>query len=486
MSLITLISIIVLIVTWFIKWTSVRKDLPPGPWGLPLIGHLHHLIHLPHQSLHHLSRKYGPVMSIKLGNKTAIVVSSKQAAKEVLTSFDKVFASRPCLISPESLCYGSRDIACCEYGPYWRQMKKLCMTHLFTAKRLEDFRSIRLEETLELLRDIASNQARPVDMKSKLSMLTFNVITRMTFTKRFYDRWSAASDPRFVEVILEAVSLMGAVNIGDYIPWLSWLDLGGYHKRLEKTSKEIDEVLQRLIDQHREAALPLRDDPGDLIHTFLSLGVDDKSMKGVILDILAGGTDTTAVTTEWALSELIRNPGTLQELRQEIQNIVGDERLVEESDLQKLHYLRAVIKETFRLHPAAPLMAPHESIDDCELQGYKIPRKTWLMVNLWSLGRDPRSWESPEAFKPERFLGSSIDVKGNDFELIPFGSGRRICAGMSLALIMVGLTLARLVQAFDWSLPGNEEMNMEESQGVIMRRRKPLVVSAKWRLNMQS
>ncbi|EFJ09813.1 hypothetical protein SELMODRAFT_15275, partial [Selaginella moellendorffii] len=228
--------------------------LPPGPWGLPLIGHLHHLIHLPHQSLHHLSRKYGPVMSIKLGNKTAIVVSSKQAAKEVLTSFDKVFASRPCLISPESLCYGSRDIACCEYGPYWRQMKKLCMTHLFTAKRLEDFRSIRLEETLELLRDIASNQARPVDMKSKLSMLTFNVITRMTFTKRFYDRWSAASDPRFVEVILEAVSLMGAVNIGDYIPWLSWLDLGGYHKRLEKTSKEIDEVLQRLIDQHREAA----------------------------------------------------------------------------------------------------------------------------------------------------------------------------------------------------------------------------------------
>nr|ABV80345.1 cytochrome P450-dependent monooxygenase [Selaginella moellendorffii] len=467
----------VISVSWWLMLKS-RLRLPPGPMALPIVGHLHLLLKLPHQSFHKLSHKFGPIMTIKLGNKTAIVISSKKAAKEILTSYDRVFASRPVLISPQSLCYNSKNISCCKYGPYWREMRKICTTELFSSKRLSSFQNTRLEETQNLLQRVAEQLKVPLNMKIELSTLTLNVITRMAIGKKFR-HGECSEDAEPLNVILEAVRLMGAVNLGDYIPFLKRLDPGGYIPRLKTTSKKIDCILQRLVDDHREEKVK----SGDLVDVLQSVGIEDSAIKAVILkDILAGGTDTTAVTTEWALSELIRNPDCLRKVQQEIHVIVGDSRLVNENDLHHLHYLKAVVKETFRLHPAAPMMAPHESIEACTLKGYTIPAKTWLLINAWSMGRDPAQWDSPEEFMPERFINSSIDVKGCDFELIPFGAGRRMCVGMSLALCMVELTLARLVQAFHWALPDGSTMNMEERQGVIVARKHPLIAVANRRL----
>jgi flavonoid 3'-monooxygenase len=206
--------------------------------------------------------------------------------------------------------------------------------------------------------------------------------------------------------------------------------------------------------------------------------------------MFTAGTDTTSSTVEWAIAELIRHPKILAQVRQELDSVVGQERLVSELDVAQLTYLQAVVKETFRLHPSTPLSLPRMAADDCEIDGYRIPKGSTLLVNVWAIARDPDQWSNPLEFRPERFLpGSekaSVDVKGNDFEVIPFGAGRRICAGMSLGLRMVHLLTASLVHAFDWDLANGlmpEKLNMDEAYGLTLQRAEPLMVHPRPRLS---
>jgi cytochrome P450 len=202
-------------------------------------------------------------------------------------------------------------------------------------------------------------------------------------------------------------------------------------------------------------------------------------------DILSAGVDTSSSTVEWALAELITKPTVLEKLQAEIDSYVGNARSVEERDLAHLPYLDAVVKETFRLHPPAPLLLPHESIEPCNLLGYNIPSKTRRWVNVWAIGRDPAEWETPLEFLPERFVGSEIDARGQDFRFLPFGSGRRMCPGITLGMAMVQLTLSRLVQSFDFSLPFGkklEDLDMSETFGLTVTRSSPLQLTALPRL----
>lgn len=203
-------------------------------------------------------------------------------------------------------------------------------------------------------------------------------------------------------------------------------------------------------------------------------------------NMFAGGTDTSTVTMEWAMSELIRNPHILQKLKKELDTVIGKDRLVRESDIANLKYLQAIIKEVFRLHPVGPLLVPHESTHDCEVAGYQIPAGTRLYVNTYAIGRNPKAWERPLEFDPERFMsGPEIDVKGQDFRLLPFGSGRRGCPGIPLGLLIVQWTIATLVHAFDWSLPAGQnpkDLDMTEAFGLTVPRAEALFVNAKPRL----
>lgn len=174
-------------------------------------------------------------------------------------------------------------------------------------------------------------------------------------------------------------------------------------------------------------------------------------------NMLSAGVDTSITTMEWALSELIRNPDILQTLTSELDKVVGKNRMVQETDLPNLKYLQAVIKEVFRLHPPAPLLLPPESSQDCQLAGYHVPACTRLFVHVHEMGQSPAVWKNPLAFDPERFLNESeIDVKGLDFRLIPFGSGRRACSAVTLGTVSVQWTTATLVHAFQWSLPADQ------------------------------
>lgn len=204
--------------------------------------------------------------------------------------------------------------------------------------------------------------------------------------------------------------------------------------------------------------------------------------------MVAGAMDTSATAIEWTLSELMRHPRVMKKVQKELEDVVGMDRMVDESDLEKLEYLNMVVKENLRLHPVAPLLIPHAAIEDCTVNGFHIPKKSRVMVNVWAVGRDPSAWTDPDKFIPERFVGSTIDLRGRDFQLLPFGSGRRGCPGMHLGLTVVHLVVAQLVHCFDWELPDNmlpTELDMTEEFGLTVPRAKHLLAIPSYRLRQQ-
>lgn len=199
-------------------------------------------------------------------------------------------------------------------------------------------------------------------------------------------------------------------------------------------------------------------------------------------DLIAGGTESSAVTVEWAISELLKKPKLFTKATEELDRVVGRGRWVTEEDMQSLPYVEAITKETMRLHPVAPMLVPRLSRDDTSIDGYDIPSGTQVLVNVWSIGRDPELWEAPEEFTPERFLDSRLDVKGQDYELLPFGSGRRMCPGYNLGLKVIQLSLANLLHGFVWSLPDDMELSMEEIFGLSTPRKFPLEIVVETKL----
>jgi len=193
-----------------------------------------------------------------------------------------------------------------------------------------------------------------------------------------------------------------------------------------------------------------------------------------VQDLIAGGTESSAVTVEWALSELLKKPEVFAKATEELDRVVGRGRWVTEKDMPSLPYVDAIVKETMRLHPVAPMLVPRLSREDTSIGGYDIPAGTRVLVSVWTIGRDPELWDAPEEFMPERFVGSKLDVKGQDYELLPFGSGRRMCPGYSLGLKVIQVSLANLLHGFEWRLPDGVELSMEEIFGLSTPRKFPL------------
>ncbi|XP_039685341.1 cytochrome P450 71AU50-like [Medicago truncatula] len=256
--------------------------------------------------------------------------------------------------------------------------------------------------------------------------------------------------------------------------------------------KIFDDFFDKIIDEHIQS-----DNKDDKTKDFVDvmLGfvgteeseyrIERNDIKAIMLDMLGGSMDTSATAIEWAISELLKNPRVMKNVQKELETVVGMKRKVEESDLDKLKYLEMVIKESLRLHPVAPLLIPYQSLEDCMVEDLFIPKKSRVIVNAWSIMRDPNAWTDPEKFWPERFEGNNIDVKGRDFQLIPFGSGRRGCPGLQLGLTVIRLVVAQLVHCFDWKLPNHmlpSDLDMTEDFGLTMPRANNLIAIPAYRL----
>ncbi|KAJ4979233.1 hypothetical protein NE237_010013 [Protea cynaroides] len=462
------------------------RRLPPGPRGLPIIGNLHMLGKLPHHSLCELAKEYGPMMLIRLGQKPAIVISSPEAAELFLKTYDAKFASRPNHMAAKHLCYESKGIAFTPYGPYWAKMRRLCTTEFLCSSKIESFQFMRQQELGHLVDTLKKEEV--VDITAKVGSL----IEQMTYRMLFGDM----DDSFHVKPLLkEAIRLSAAFNISDYIPYMASLDIQGLNRRMKGVSKAVDEFLEKLIDNHMEAAGG-EHPKGGFLDRMLDLmiksdgqyciNMDRTNIKAIMTDMLVGAMDSTTTTIEWAFSELLKHKRVMKKLQEELKNVVGTDKAVKEEDLVKLEYLNMVIKESMRLHPPGPLLVPRESMEDVTMDGYYIPNKSWIIINIWAIGRDPNVWsENAEEFLPERFSGSSVDMQGRDFQLIPFGSGRRVCPGLQMGLTVVRLVLAQLAHCFNWELPKGmlpSDLDMNEIYGLTVSRANRLLAIPTYRL----
>ncbi len=339
-----------------------------------------------------------------------------------------------------------------------------------------------------------------VDIGGELMTLLNNIVSRMTLSQTSSKNDNEAEEVR--KLVAETTELAGKFNISDFIWFLKSFDLQGLNKRLKEIRDRFDTMLDRVIKEHQEERrnnkeMGRRYQIKDILDVLLDIYEDESSemkltkenIKAFIMDMFLAGTDTSAITMEWAMAELINNPHVMEKAKQEIDAVIGKSRIVEESDIVNLPYLQAIVKETFRIHPAAPLIIRESSRRDI-VRGYEIPAKTRLFINVWAIGRDPHHWESPFEFKPERFIGqegnghSQMDVRGQHYQLIPFGSGRRGCPGTSLALQVVHVNLAAMVQCFEWKVVGgSERVDMEEKAGLTVRMAHPIVCVPVPRLN---
>ncbi|KAE9619169.1 putative flavonoid 3',5'-hydroxylase [Lupinus albus] len=462
-----------------------RRKLPPGPRGWPVLGALPLMGTMPHVALSNLAKKYGPVMYLKMGtNYDLVVASTPDAARAFLKTLDLNFSNRPTNAASTHLAYGSNDMVFAEYGPRWKLLRKLSNLHMLGGKALDDWAQVREEEMnhmLDAMND-CSNKGEAVVVSEMLTYAMANMIGQVILSRRVFETKGSESN-EFKDMVVELMTIAGYFNIGDFIPFFSWLDLHGIERKMKTLHIKFDKLLTRMIEEHGASSHKRNHKPDFLdavmaYHTENSEGLTLPNIKALLLNLFTAGTDTSSSIIEWALSEMLKNPIIFKKAHEEMDQVIGNQRRLKESDLQMLPYLQAICKETYRLHPSTPLNLPRVSSQPCQVNGYYIPKNTRLSVNIWAIGRDPNVWDNPLEFNPSRFLSgknAKIDPRGNDFELIPFGSGRRICAGTRIGVVMVQYILGTLIHSFDWKLPNNlSELNMEEAFGLALQKKVPL------------
>ncbi|XP_042483981.1 cytochrome P450 CYP82D47-like [Macadamia integrifolia] len=482
--------------------SSSRRSAPEAAGAWPIIGHLHLLggSSIPHITLGGMADKYGPAFTIRLGIRRVLVVSSSEVAKECFTTYDKALSNRPKAVAIKVMGYNYAMFGFSHYGPYWRELRKITMLELLSNRRLETFKHVRASEVETFIKELYQmwedkNKYLMVDMKNWFGDLMLNIILRIVAGKRYSGTdtsYDMEEKLQCQEAMRAFFHMTGLSVISDAIPFLEGLDLQGYERKMKKMAKIIDSILQAWLEEHRRkrsssaSGEKAKGGEQDFMDVMISIMEDSKIddydadtvIKATCLTMILGGSDTTAVTLIWALSLLLNNQHAIKRAQDELDMHVGRESQVKESDISKLKYLQAIVKETFRLYPAGPLSAPRETMEDCTIASYHVPVGTRILTNLWKIHRDPRVWSQPHEFQPERFLTTHLDVEvsGQDFEFIPFGSGRRMCPGVSFALQVLHLTLAHLLHGFEFTTPSGAPVDMTETPGLTNMKATPLEV----------
>ncbi|XP_019156461.1 PREDICTED: cytochrome P450 81E8-like [Ipomoea nil] len=466
-----LLSVLLILLRLF--FSGHRKNLPPTPLALPIVGHLYLIKNSLHQSLASLSAKYGPVLHLRFGCRSFLVVSSPSAVEECFTKSDIIFANRPRTMAGDNFSFNYKALVWAPYGDLWRAQRRLAAVELLSAASLQRSSVIREDEIRTVIRSLSRlTKNGAVDFNSLAGGFTFNAMMRIISGKRFVEEEEIGGE-KGKEIIdglreLFFASILG-MNACDFFPVLRWFGYRGLEKKMASVSNRRIELVSRLLDEFRRKKLRFKDSDGGekttVIETLLRLQKSepefytDDVVMSIILTMFVAGTETSLATIEWAMSLLLSHPEVLGKLRNEIDNNIGHERLLNESDLSKLPYLRCVVNETLRLYPPVPLLIPHYSLQDCIVAGFDVPKHTILVVNTWTMHHDPKVWEEPREFKPERFEAMIGDGEGLNYKFVPFGMGRRACPGNNMGLRMVSLALGAFIQCYEWKSIGEDEMS---------------------------
>ncbi|XP_021718125.1 cytochrome P450 76AD1-like [Chenopodium quinoa] len=472
------------------KYKSYVKKLPPGPSPLPIIGNLLNLLpHItkPHKYFDELAETHGPIMSLQLGSTTAIVVSNAMLAKQVLLNSHDTLYDLDAFRASDHDKFSIGPLSAS--SPMWRILRKIYNNRLLSEKMLESMKSHRyrkLEDLLCYMKECSQTNI-VVDVGQTIYDASFDIISSTIFSM------DSSSDSRIKEIkdLMECIiNEIGRPNIVECYPILKLIDPQRIRHRLTsycvRLFKLFDEVLALRLKSKNDQMHISNSYHDDLLDVMLDVmeeqrdEINQDHLYHLLLDLLGSGMDTTSKTVEWAMTELLRNPMALSKLQEELDGLMlkCNMEYILESHIFELPYLQAIVKETLRLHPAAPLLLPRKAEKDVEFDGFQIPKDTMLIVNAWTINRDPHTWSNPNSFIPERFLGSEIEVKSQFSQLFTFGGGKKICPGMPLAIRMISLVLGNLIHSFNWKFEDFEELqrvlDMDDLCGITIKKTKSL------------
>ena len=473
--------------------------LPPGPRPWPVVGNLFHIQPVRCRCFLEWAGRYGPIMTVWFGTSPTVVVSTSELAREVLKTHDQQLADRPRNRSSDRFSRGGKDLIWADYGPHYIKVRKLCNLELFTPRRLEALRPIREDEVTAMVEFVhrAANapgrEGKPLVVRNHLSMVSFNNITRLAFGKRFMNAAGEVDEQgrEFKAIVTNGIKIGASLSIAEYIRWLRWLS--PLDEELYKAHNDRrDRLTIRIMEEHARALRQSGATKQHFVDALFTLrdqyDLSDDTVIGLLWDMITAGMDTTVISVEWAMAELVRNPGVQAKAQEELDRVVGRDRVMSETDFPNLPYLLAVVKESLRLHPPTPLMLPHKASAGVKIAGYNIPKGANVVVNVWAVARDPKIWDDPLEYRPERFLQESIDIKGSDYRVLPFGAGRRVCPGAQLGINLVASMIGHLLHHFKWALPDGtrpEDVDMMESPGIVTFMATPLQAVATPRLDKE-
>ncbi|XP_031096913.1 cytochrome P450 76A1-like [Ipomoea triloba] len=480
--------------------TISRQRLPPGPRGWPVFGNMFDLGEMPHKTLMGLKRQYGSVVWLRLGSINTVVVLTAKAAAELFKNHDVAFADRTITEVMTAQSYEKGSLALAPYGTYWRVMKRIMTVEMLVTKRINETVPVRRKCADVLLTWIENETTvggSSVAVARFVFLSLFNMLGNLILSRDLVDPESRIGS-EFFTAMMGLMEWGGHPNIVDVFPCLRWLDPQGLKRKMNRDLGNTYEIVsgflkERMKEREAEGAESRKKDFLEVLLNFEGNGKDEPQTLSeheliiIIMEIFLAGSETTSSSIEWAMTELLLKPETMDKAKAELAQVVGPNRKFEESDIDNCKYLQAIIKETLRLHPPIPFLVPRKAIHDTEFMGYHIPQNTQLFINVCAIGRDPECWGNPSSFRPERFLNLKTEYKGHHFELIPFGAGRRICAGIPLAHRMLHLVLGSLLHAFDWGIDrdfDDDIRDTRERMGVTVRKLKPLrAIARKSQLN---
>ncbi|KAL2235933.1 cytochrome P450 76C1-like [Sesamum indicum] len=494
-----IISALVMCIIWCIKISlnpaRGTPPLPPGPRGLPILGYLPFLgNNLLHQFAD-LAQRYGPIYKLYLGNRLCVVINSPTLVKEVVRDQDSIFANRDANIAALAASYGGKDISFSPLNSDWRTMRKILVREVLSNNSLQGSYNLRKEEVRKAINRVYKDAGKPVHFGELSFRTELNVIMNLLWGGIVEGEECERVGEKVREVITKLVDLLGKPNIADFFPVLARFDIQGVKKEMKGYVQSMERIYDDVIARCRKMSSGeiKREGKKDFLQVLLELQEKEdpempislRQIKAILMDVVGGGTDTSATTIEWVMTDLLNNPKAMEKVQKELWEVVGLNNIVEESHTPKLKYLDAVVKETMRLHPPVPLLVPRSPNKTSVIGGYTVPKGTRVFINVGWIQRDPSIWDSPSEFKPERFLhdNEKCDFSGNNFHYLPFGSGRRICPGLPLAEKMLMHLLASLLHSFEWKLPDGETVNMSGTFGIVLRKSTTLLAIPSPRLS---
>ncbi|KAK4404158.1 Phenylalanine N-monooxygenase CYP79D16 [Sesamum angolense] len=482
-------------------------SLPPGPIGYPIVGCLPNMImNKPaFQWIQQLMQEINTeIACIRLGNAYVIPVSSPELAREFLKKQDVNFASRPDVLSAKLSSNGYLTAIFSPNGDQWKKMKRVITSEVLSPAMHRWFYKKRCEEADHLVRYVYKQCQSPitnglVNVRVVAQHYCGNLTRNLIFNKRFFgtgmeDGGPGVEEKEHLHGLFTILKYLYGFGIADYLPWLEVFDLDGHKSHLKTALKSMskyhDLEINKRVEMWRQGMKKAEE---DILDVFINLKDSHKNpllstqeIKAELIEIMLAAVDNPSNAVEWALAEMINHPDILDRARKELDQVVGRDRLVDESDLSKLNYVKACAKEAFRLHPVVPFNVPHVSIEDTVVGGYFIPKGSQVLLSRLGLGRNPRVWEDPLVYKPERHIAnkdSEVVLVDHELRMISFSTGRRGCPGIVLGSTMTTILLARLIQGFNWTAPptGPININFAEAEGDLLMA-KPLIARAVPRL----